>query len=344
VQENQTEELQLSPELQQWVAYAVLTGHPDETIVGQLAGSGYSPEQLQRYLQTLRTSPLAAVGHGFALQLRQMKWLLQLQKTVHGNSDAWVKGEVPRIKSHEVERFQQDFLAANRPVIVEGLTDDWPARRRWDQAQLSERLGSHKIQYTRYYVEDNQHKPEKVEARFDEFLSLVYDPNYKEPIYWTAYNQGDQQSPLVQGLTEDIRFPEQYCNPDPQMRTYFWIGPEGTRSGLHFDPYNVLFVQVQGHKRFLLYPPQDIPDAYLENDFFSLVDAEAPDLSRFPKFAETKPLTVDLGPGEAMLLPVGWLHQVRSLSISMSVSLTCLKLPSGGLNSYPAPSHYQGQL
>jgi hypothetical protein len=326
------------------VAYAVLTGHPDETIVGQLSPSGFPADQLHEYLQTLRTSPLAAVGHEFAIQLRQTRWLLQLQKNVQGNSTAWLSGQVPRIDSSEVERFQQDFLAANRPVIIEGLIDNWPARVEWNQESLSRRHGSHPIEYTRYYVEDNQHKPEQVQADFASFLSLVYDPNYEEPIYWTAYNQGDQASPLVQGLSEDIVIPEQYCQANPDMRTYFWIGPAGTRSGLHFDPYNVLFAQVQGHKRFLLYPPQDIPDAYLENDFFSVVDAEAPDLHRFPKFAETKPLVVDLGPGEVMLLPVGWLHQVRSLSVSASVSLTCLKLPNGTLNSYPAPSHYQGLL
>lgn len=98
-----------------------------------------------------------------------------------------------------------------------------------------------------------------------------------------------------------------------------------------------------GHKRFLLLPPQDIPCAYLENDYFSQVDGEYPDLESFPKFAGCRPLTVEVGPGETLLIPVGWLHQVRSLSISMSVSLTCLKLPYDK-NAYPAPSEFQGLL
>lgn len=336
--------LPLTPELEQWIAYALLTGHSNEIIVSQLSGHGLDPQVLPAYLDELRRSPLMAVGSEFARQLSQTKWILQLQKLVQANGHAFQSGQLPRLQAHEVERFQQDFLAANRPVIIEGLIQDWPALTNWNQTHLTSTLGEQPIQYTRYYIENNQHQPEKIQSTFAEFLNLVFDPNYTDPIYWTAYNQPDNSSPLLQSLTNDIRFPPGYCEPDPQLRTYFWIGPEGTRSGLHFDPYNVLFVQAVGSKRFLLFPPQDIPDAYLENDFFSVVDAESPDLQRFPKFAHLAPLVVDLGPGETLLIPVGWLHQVRSTSISMSVSLTCVKLPNGESNSYHPPSQFAGLL
>lgn len=338
----QMEKLRFPPELEQWIAYAVLTGHPDESILPQLSNQGFSDEALRGYLKELRSSPLLSVGQDFARQLSQTRWLLDLQKTVHSN--AHVEQTVPRIDASEVDRFFNDFLAANRPVILENLIPDWPALERWEQEGLTQRLGDHPIQYTRYFVQNNRHEPEKLDATFGEFLSLVYDENYKDPIYWTAYNQGDEASTLLKGLQEDIIFPPAYCTPKEGMRTFFWIGPEGTRSGLHFDPYNVFFVQVKGRKRFLLYPPQDIPNAYLEHDFFSQVDAEAPDLARFPKFAQAQGLSVEVGPGETLLLPVGWLHQVRSLSTSYSVSLTCLNLPAGGSNFYQLPSEYRGIL
>ena len=175
-------------------------------------------------------------------------------------------------------------------------------------------------------------------------ITPVVGENHTDPIYWTAYNQGDSSNPLIQSLTEDIVFSEDYCRPSPDMKNYIWVGPKGTRSGLHFDPYNVLFVQVVGKKKILLLPPQDIPKCYLENDFFAQVDAENPDLTRFPKFAECRPLEVEVGPGETLLIPVGWLHQVISLSVSFSVSITCLKLPGGESNHYEAPSLFRGVL
>lgn len=329
----------LSSEMEQWLSHAVIIGHADEDILASLQDPGLV-EPARTFLAGARQSPLCAVGQGFAQQLSQVRWLLELQKkvreTVYGDT-------VPRIQASESERFFADFVAANRPVIIEGFTEEWPAQENWNQESLTERLGSHDVEYTHYHVENNATVSSKRQSTFGEFLGKVYDESYQDPIYWTAYNQGDDTS-LIQSLTEDIRFPEAYCQPSPEFKNYIWVGPEGTRSGLHFDPYNVLFVQVVGSKKMLLFPPQDIPKAYLENEFFSQVDAENPDLARFPKFADCKPIEVEVGPGEALLLPVGWLHQVRSLSISYSVSLTCLKLPNGESNHYDAPSSFRGLL
>lgn len=298
--------------------------------------------ELTRYLSELRSSPLLAVGQGFARQLGQVRWLLELQKKVSRSVENW--NQVPRIQADESDRFFQDFLAANRPVVIEGLLDDWPANQNWTLEKLRERLGRHEVEYTRFFVHENRLEPEKLKAKFGDFLDLVWDENYKEPIYWTAFNQTDGDSPLAAGLEADIRFPEAFCHPpSDETRTYFWIGPEGTRSGLHFDPYNVLFAQVKGSKRMLLFPPQEIPNAYLENDYYSQVDAEAPNLALFPKFAEARPVTVEVHEGDTLLIPVGWLHQVRSLSVSISVSITSLKL-ANGTNSYDAPSSFRGIL
>ena len=338
---NPTPISQISPEVSRWLAYAVLTGHDDQAILSQIADSSDSRELYTNFLSELRSSPLLSVGQDFARDLGQARWLLELQKKVHQNQRDY--GTVPRISAKEVDNYLNNYLAANRPVVITGLVDDWPALNSWNAEQLIERMGCHPVEYTRYIVRDNRHVATQVNASFGEFVKLALHESCEEPVYWTAYNQDDTTSPLLRELKSDIRYPEDYCVDTPGMRTFFWVGPAATRSGLHFDPYNVLFVQVQGSKRFLLYPPQDIPKAYLENDFFSQVDAEAPDLARFPKFSETQAMTVEVGPGETLLLPVGWLHQVRSLTPSISVSLTSLKLPSGK-NYYEPPSEFRGVL
>ena len=329
----------LTPALTHWISYAVLTGYDDQAICTQLSSA--PTEELAAYLQQLRASPLLTVGQDFARQLGQLRWLLDLQKEIQQVDPDW--NEVPTIRAEEHSRFFKDFLVANRPVLIDGLLEDWPAVENWNHQGLKERLGHCPIEYTRYVTINNRHEPEKQKAQFGDFLDLVYDENYTDPIYWTAYNQEEEEAELLRGLRSDIRFPKHYCEPNESLRTYFWIGPEGTRSGLHFDPYNVLFVQVKGKKRMLLLPPQDIPNVYLKNDYFSQVDGENPDTQRFPKYAQTTPRSVVVEEGQALLIPVGWLHQVRSLSPSFSVSITCLKMPSG-TNSYTAPSEYRGVL
>ena len=45
---------------------------------------------------------------------------------------------------------------------------------------------------------------------------------------------------------------------------------------------------------------------------FPLVNVTHPDLVRHPRFASVRPIVVTLEPGDALLLPVHWLHQVDS--------------------------------
>ena len=52
----------------------------------------------------------------------------------------------------------------------------------------------------------------------------------------------------------------------------------------------------------------------------SLVDVEQPDLQRFPLFAQARFLETVLGPGDALFIPAGCWHFVKSLSVSASVS------------------------
>jgi len=86
--------------------------------------------------------------------------------------------------------------------------------------------------------------------------------------------------------------------------------------------------QVKGSKRVLLIPPAHEADCYpitadrLQNNS-SQVDAEAPDLARFPRFAAARVAgcSVDLHAGDLLYVPRRWWHHVRSLSSSISVSI-----------------------
>jgi ribosomal protein L16 Arg81 hydroxylase len=108
-------------------------------------------------------------------------------------------------------------------------------------------------------------------------------------------------------------------------KQFLWFGPKGAISPLHGDRLNVFMTQVIGRKRVKLISSEALHLVYnFENfaGFFSEVDVEKPDLERYPRFAEPEIIDVVLEPGEALLIPVGWWHHVRSLDVSISVSLT----------------------
>merc|ERR1711865_903233 len=84
-----------------------------------------------------------------------------------------------------------------------------------------------------------------------------------------------------------------------------WLGTHGTVTPCHWDSYNNCLAQVQGTKRALLLAPAATPLLYVNSDSVggqaasgnvSPVDVEAPDLSKFPKFAEAQLFEAKLGP------------------------------------------------
>ncbi|KAJ1718045.1 hypothetical protein LPJ61_006914, partial [Coemansia biformis] len=87
-----------------------------------------------------------------------------------------------------------------------------------------------------------------------------------------------------------------------------WLGPRGTVSPLHRDPYDNLFAQVAGHKYFKLYSPGETmnlyphpPDSLLANT--SQVDAEAPDADLHPRAAGAHHLECIVWPGDLLYIP-----------------------------------------
>jgi hypothetical protein len=220
------------------------------------------------------------------------------------------------------------------------MLEDWPARG-WTPDYLRSRWGSHEIQFTERLPGVVSSGTANRTSSLREFIDLIESPEGRGNYYWTAYNQvGD--CPLLVELAEGVKELPGLCLPLDQGRVYYWVGPEGTRSGLHFDPYNVLFAQLKGSKRFYLLPPAVFPRLYLYNDFFSPVDLENRDNLAYPLSAGLKPIEVEVKEGEVLLLPVGWFHQVTSLSYSISISLTHLDVPGG--NHYEPPSAYRGVL
>ena len=79
---------------------------------------------------------------------------------------------------------------------------------------------------------------------------------------------------------------------------------------------------VAGRRRVTLFPPQQLRNLYIGPlDFtpagqaISLVDFDAPDFERFPRFKEAleHAQVAELGPGDAVLIPSMWWHYMQAL-------------------------------
>ena len=99
-----------------------------------------------------------------------------------------------------------------------------------------------------------------------------------------------------------------------------WIG-NATQVATHFDASPNLAVCVAGRRRFTLFPPEQVANLYLgplDNTLAgppnSMVDPDAPDLERYPRFADAlaHAQVAEMEPGDALFIPAIWWHHVRA--------------------------------
>ncbi|ESQ87514.1 hypothetical protein ABAC460_19495 [Asticcacaulis sp. AC460] len=99
-----------------------------------------------------------------------------------------------------------------------------------------------------------------------------------------------------------------------------WIGNTSITQ-IHFDLSENLVCMIGGEKRFILFPPDQLPNLYMgpfertvSNVPTSMASLENPDFTAHPRFAEAlKAATVaDLEPGDVLYIPYMWWHHVVS--------------------------------
>ena len=100
------------------------------------------------------------------------------------------------------------------------------------------------------------------------------------------------------------------------IKPLLWIGSKAVTTGLHRDPYTNLNWGLVGAKSWVLIPPHQGEQVYVQSHYPGYqpcaVDPLAPDLARFPKFAGANVLRVVVHAGQALLVPIGWFHHVST--------------------------------
>jgi hypothetical protein len=172
-------------------------------------------------------------------------------------------------------------------------------------------------------------------SRLDEFLDL-FETGSELPLPYLMHLSVNRS---LRRLRRHFRSPPEFR---PNWADHPWLdrlwGPEvfigqrGTGFGpVHIDhvAVHVGFCQLQGEKRFLLFPPEDGPNLYryrgaqfpwqLRNSKIRGFDAAT--LERFPLLKRTHPVSLVLRAGECLFLPANWWHTTLNLADSVSYSI-----------------------
>ena len=227
---------------------------------------------------------------------------------------------------------REEIVAAGEPLLLKGLAADWPAVRAglqsveagadylrgfYRDATVGAWIGGPEIG-GRFFYNANltgfNYQPMMVK------LGMVFDR--------LLQHRHDAAPPAIYvgSTTVDACLPgfREHNDIDLGARralASIWIGNR-TRVAAHYDvPDNVACV-VAGRRRFTLFPPGELRNLYVgplhltpAGQPISLVDFAAPDLERFPRFADAlrNASVAELEPGDALFIPSLWWHHVEAL-------------------------------
>jgi hypothetical protein len=234
---------------------------------------------------------------------------------------------VAAVARPSLEAFER-LVAAEAPVVIKGLVDAWPAL-----------AAARSPQAMNAYLKamDSGLPGPVMEAPASSGGRYAYGPDLRE-FSFSKRNAGVSQTldriesllgqpnaPFVaiQMLPLATHMPE-FTRQNPmslvsgKVMPRLWVGGP-LRTQTHNDRDHNLACVLAGRRRFVLFPPDQVSNLYVGpleiSPPLSLVDPEAPDLVRFPRYrdAYAAARVAWLEPGDALFMPKHWWHHVTSL-------------------------------
>lgn len=345
------------------------------TAEGRPPGSGNTPEANDWMLPVIRVLDLGLIVSGgmFRGELYEAifanlePFVENLDKT-HPTPTSFNISQPKPLQSERLapiaskltlEAFQLHLDNQRTPLLLTGVIADWPAVSKWQDPShlLRLTLGGRRavpIEIGETYTHaDWRQEIVSFRAFMRDYLLPAPDDQQPREIGYLGQHNLFHQIPALQ---RDIRTPD-YCFSAPpetipasrlglpptppvdEPQRNVWLGPKGTRTPLHTDPYHNIFCQVWGYKYVRLYPPEasesvhprGVDENGIDESNTSLVeikfDRQSPgnvlveDGNLFPRFGQWKEYREAIvGPGECLYIPAGWWHYVEALTASCSVS------------------------
>lgn len=228
------------------------------------------------------------------------------------------------------KEFAEDYVRQGRPVLVKRALEGCSALLRWSLDYLRSEVGHQQIPLKQWGSSGIQTVQTSFEAYVDHlkrYESQLQDRT-ATPDQKPAYLHDVPLTSILPDANVDLdKFPSDYF--PNWYRAEWWkfaqlfLGPADSITPLHFDcllTHN-LFFQISGRKRFVLVAREQLKYCYPHHWRWCEVNVEEPDYDRYPLYRIAKPAEVIVEPGDALYLPPGTLHHVRSLDCALSFNV-----------------------
>ena len=231
---------------------------------------------------------------------------------------------ITRVSNITKEDFINRFYKTQRPVLIENLTNDWPARKYWNIEYIQERAGDQIVPlYNNEPTKGKQNSAAPaMEMKLYDYLEILKNQPTDLRIFF--YNILDKMPELI----KDIRYPAIGLKFFKRLPVMFF-GGKGSVVLPHYDMdlSDLLHFHFHGHKSVLLFPPEQTK--YLYKVPFSVhnlesINMDEPDFETYPALKKAEGLYIEMKHGDALYMPSGYWHYIKYMDGGFSITLRAL--------------------
>jgi hypothetical protein len=218
--------------------------------------------------------------------------------------------------------FRQKYLLPEKPVVIRGLWNNFPARNKWTVEYFNRELGNIEVGVFDEGKDkaDRSFKVPDLKMKFSEYLKKITSgPCDLRLFLFNIFRHKPE-------LRNDFDWP-------PLTRFYLkkvpfmFFGGKGSVVRIHqdMDWSNVFLTQLYGRKLVVLFSPEysDFLYRYPFN-VHSSVDIEHPDFEKFPGLQHIEGMQCILEPGDTLFIPSGYWHHIKYLEGGYAINQRAL--------------------
>ncbi|WP_053991966.1 cupin-like domain-containing protein [Mangrovimonas sp. TPBH4] len=228
---------------------------------------------------------------------------------------------VARVKNISKEDFVKQYYKPQIPVLIENLTQDWPAFEKWNLDYIQQKAGDQVVDlYNNEPTKGKQYSAEPVmKMKLQDYMEILKTKPTDLRIFF--YNILDK----MPDLANDFKYPDIGLKFFKRLPVMFF-GSTGSKVLPHFDMdlADLMHFHFHGKKSVMLFSPEQTK--YLYKIPYSVhnletIDLDNPDFESYPALKCLEGQYIEMKHGDALYMPSGYWHYIKYLDGGFSMTL-----------------------
>lgn len=228
---------------------------------------------------------------------------------------------IPRRKGLAAEAFYEEYFKPQKPVVLEGSIQHWPAFSKWDLDYMKQVAGDKVVPlYDDRPVqhEDGFNEPHARMKMADYIDLLKTEPTRYRIFLWNILKE-------VPELQHDFSYPDFGIRLMRGLPMLFF-GGQNSYTFMHYDIdlANIFHFHFDGVKECILFPQTEnkllykVPHSLITHES---IDFSNPDYDTWPALKHVRGFRTQLNHGDALYIPEGYWHYMKYVTPGISMSL-----------------------